>query len=184
MVFRMVQSLFSVAVLAAISLSIGPNGAAAQRSLTLEDLTVPPDHLAAGCSLGRTSSIGLRIPSNPWVGTDRPLAAAIVERVGPAPSLPDGPPLSGPQLARFRLQLADDVEQAYAAVFEAEAESVVVYGLRFPTTASSAEFFHNAQRYENPRVMQIAFGLIVVVVHGGSGLCAQAVRTHISSLAQ
>jgi hypothetical protein len=101
-----------------------------QGGFPLADLTVPADRLPTGCGLSPSPSMrtgdntmragswaGLPISSNPWIGTDRAIVASIVERAVDPPRIPDGPPPTPRESARFRLRLADDVEEAYAAVY-------------------------------------------------------------------
>ena len=52
-------------------MAIAIDGSGAQKPVSLSDLTVPQDRLPADCALSRRASIGLRIATNPWVGTDR-----------------------------------------------------------------------------------------------------------------
>ena len=69
------------------------------------------------------------ITSNPWKGGDRSLVAAVHERVVGSPPLPDGLPPSRAELVRFRLSLADNVEEAYAVVStDSEQNLVAVQG--------------------------------------------------------
>src|SRR5712675_1433750 len=116
-----------------------------QDTMALASLTVPQNRLISGCSLSPsdTTSLGgnrirgglwagLPISSNPWRGNDPSTVAAIRERVVASPPPPDGPPLSRAELARFRLQLAEDVEEAYAAIYlDAGRNLVGVYAVRF-----------------------------------------------------
>src|SRR5262245_14329073 len=97
-----------------------------------QELTVPRERLPTECALAdsRSGYAGLRLPTNPWTGTDPSLIAEIRERVEGSPSLPDGPPMSPREAARFRLGLANGIEEAYAAVYQdAELKQLVpVYG--------------------------------------------------------
>jgi len=93
------------------------------------ELTVPAQRLPADCALPDAPVIrigdnkmqsglwaGLPITSNPWIGSDRAIVAAIVERMDRPTLVPDAP-LTPRDAARFRLQLADGVDEAYAAVY-------------------------------------------------------------------
>src|SRR5687768_14259440 len=137
-------------------MSIAMTSDAAQSSgsrvVTMQELTVPPERLPTGCVLSPAQSVrlegnrvrgrnwaGLPIPTNPWAGTDAPLIASIRERVDGPVLMPDGPPLTARQSARYRLHLAEGVEEAYAAIYTQEGPAefeprdvIVVYGLRFP----------------------------------------------------
>jgi hypothetical protein len=127
-------------------------------------------------------SIGLRVKENPWIGADRPVVASIRERVDAPPPVPDGPPQTPGEAARFRLRLVEDIEEAYAAVYgQGAPDRVVVYGLRFSSATSSDEFLRNRRFRENPRVTRVAVGRILAVVHGDGGPCAQAIGTYLKS---
>jgi hypothetical protein len=158
--------------------------AAAQPTIVLNDLTVPREHLPADCVLAPdVTSIGLRVKGNPWIGVDRHLVATIRERVSPLPPVPDGPPLTPRGSARFRLRLVEDIEEAYAAAYGQDApDRVVVYGLRFTSATGSDELFRDRRIRDNPRVMRVAVGRILAVVHGDGGTCAQAIGTYLKSL--
>lgn len=115
-----------------------PDGPAA-----LQQLTVPASQLPQGCALSAAPGVtrdgdtvrgglwaGLPITTNPWIGSDRVIVAAIRERIEPPSPLADGPPLSSAERARFRLRLAEGVEAAYAAVYvDAANRLLVVYGM-------------------------------------------------------
>jgi hypothetical protein len=100
-----------------------------QPGVAMSDLTVPPERLPAGCALPQAPVMrlgdnkmqsglwaGLPITSNPWVGSDRAIVAAIIESMDRPTLVPDAP-LTPRDAARFRLQLADGVDEAYAAVY-------------------------------------------------------------------
>ena len=167
------------------------------RVIAMQDLTVPAERLPAGCVLapGSTKGLdgnrvqtrnwtGLRIPTNPWAGADTSLVASIRERMdGPTP-VPDGPPLSPTEAARFRLHFADGVEEAYAAIYEqSEAELIVVYAARFASREKAVEYRSYSRSSNNPRVIRVAVGPIVAMVQGDAGACFNAVGVHLRSLA-
>lgn len=183
-----------------IALSIVATAGAAQRParpFTLGDLTVPHERLPAGCALSQAPSehlagttvrgglwAGLRIPTNPWAGVEAPIIADIRQRID-LPLTPDGPPLTERERARFRLRLAEGIEEGYAAVYR-ESESnrlVVVYGLRFASPEDAARFWSTARVSRNPRTVGAAIGSIVVVASGEDGHCLQAIGTYLKSLA-
>jgi hypothetical protein len=168
---------------------------------SLEELTVPSERLPAGCALSPADPVrlhgnrvrlpnwaGLMVPTNPWVGTDAPLIATIRERVeGPA-LLPDGPPPSARQVARFRLQLAEGVEEGYAAIYSqddgadaAPRDVIVVYGLRFVDAAHIATYARE-RTAKNPRIAHVIIGPVLAAVHGDGGPCFEAVAAHLKSL--
>ena len=69
------------AIVAGLAMAIAIDGSGAQKPVSLSDLTVPQDRLPADCALSKRASIGLRIATNPWVGTDRPIVASVRERI-------------------------------------------------------------------------------------------------------
>jgi hypothetical protein len=101
--------------------------------------------------------------------------------------LPDGPRLTAREFSRYRLQLADGVTEAYAAIYkqsEPEQESILVYALRFLSTERPVDRSSETPPSKNPRVIQVAIGPIVTVVHGDGGQCFQAVGAYLKSLAR
>ena len=158
-----------------------------QARLALEALTVPPNRLPEGCAMPPSDYIqlsanrvqgglwaGLPITSNPWIGADRKIVAAVRDRVAAPSRLPDGPPLSGGELRRFRLQLAADVAEAYAGVYydEANGSGSVVYAARFTRTPVP----------ESTRGSRDALRIVhndTVVVVSGSGPCFEAVAGYV-----
>jgi hypothetical protein len=173
-----------VITVAALSSLVGICPGAAQSSVRLEDLTVPPGRLPTGCTVSSAPPIGLQVATNPWVGEDRPIVASIRQRVGPSPRVPDGPPESARQLAQLRLAWTRDIEQGYAAVYkQAAPELVIVYGLRFSSTAGVEQVLRDTRAQKGPRVIRVAIGPIFAVVHGDAGPCAQAIGAYFTSLA-
>ena len=172
------------------------------RRVALQELTVPAAGLPTGCRVPAKSSerstastgervhsglwTGLPITANPWAGSDRAIVAAIRERMEGAPRLPDGPPLSMRDAARHRLELADGVEEAYAAIYSQgeSADLIVVYGLRFDDVHSRADTRWISSPRENPRAIRLALGPLAVAVHGDGGACFQAVANHVRGLAR
>src|SRR5229473_812071 len=117
-----------------------------RRPYTMKDLTVPKKRLPAGCGLVPAPSVslggnrvqyglwaGLPVPTNPWSGTDRPTIVEIRERMDGPSLVPDGPPPTAREISRYRSQLANGVEEGYAAIYT---QSVVVYAVRFAATES------------------------------------------------
>jgi hypothetical protein len=166
------------------------------RLTAMQELTVPKARLPAGCALSPAPSVhldgntirgglwaGLPIATNPWAGSDASLMASLREHLDP-PLLPDGPPLSRGESARYRLRLADDIEEAYAAIYLQSESSplVVVYGLRFASAEMALEFWGHARASRNPRAVGIAIGPIVAVIEGDGGQCFQAVGAYVKSL--
>ena len=98
------------------SLVLAASVTAGQAVLSFDILTVPSSRLADGCAIASASTspqenlyataswkAGLRMTTNPWSGSDRSMVAAIRARIEPTPRVPDGPPLSASEAARFRL---------------------------------------------------------------------------------
>ena len=185
---------FSIAVKAGVAQNAPP------RVISLQELTVPGDRLPAGCVLAPADStrvdgnrvrgrgwwsIGLRIPTNPWTGTDRRIVASISQWVHGPILAPDGPPLSAPDLARYRSRLADGVAEAYAATYiQSESEVAVVYAAKFSSIEQQPDDRLSGRRAStDPRVIRVTTGSIVAVVFGDGGRCFQAVGAHLKSLA-
>jgi hypothetical protein len=160
-----------------------------QGTIALASLTVPQNRLAAGCSLPPSDTIpldgnrirgglwaGLPISSNPWHGDDRSVVGAIRERVAASPPLPDAPPLSRAELARFRLQLAEDVQEAYAAIYaDAGTDRAIVYAVKFKRTPVPDP------PYGARESVRIVRGDTVVVA-SGTGPCFEAVAAYLREL--
>jgi hypothetical protein len=173
-----------IIIVTALSSLAGIWPGAAQRSVSMEDLTVPQGRLPSGCTASSAPPVGLQVPTNPWVGDDRPILASIRQRIGPSPRVPDGPPESPRQLAQFRLAWTRDIEEGYAAVYkQAAPELVIVYGLRFSTAAAVEQVLWDTRAQTSPRVIRVAIGQIFAVIHGDAGPCAQAIGAYFTSLA-
>lgn len=184
--------MFSLLISASIASAVAMNQGLPS-PVALQDLTVPASRLPAGCGLSAAASVidgnrvrggmwaGLEIPTNPWAGTDRRIIASIVERMGGAPLVPDAP-LSASERARYRLRLADGIEDAYAAIYtSSDSALVVVYALR---PASGGESFAvNAIRRRRDAFTAIDIGPITAVVTGNAGACSRSVEAHVRSLA-
>ena len=155
----------------------------------LADLTVPAERLPTGCGLSPSPSIrmraglwaGLPISSNPWTGTDRGIVASIVERVIDPPRIPDGPPPTNSELARFRLRLADDVEEAYAAVYTDGGPSLIsVNAVRY-VDAAELTSLRNSGRMR-PGSFRLMAGRTLLTVSGDDGPCLQGVSAHVKEV--
>ena len=163
----------------------------------LADLTLPADRRPAGC-VPPPSDVehmdgtqfrgglwaGLPISRNPQSSSEPQLIVEVRERLGGAPLLPDASALTARGAARFRIQLADGIDEAYAAIYrQADAhEAVAVYGLRFPDARAAAEFWSAARAAKDPRVTALVSGPIVAAVSGPSGACLNAVAAYLNSL--
>src|SRR5262249_22580328 len=168
----------------------------------LGDLTVPSDRLPQGCALSPSASVresanrvrgglwaGLPIRSNPSTSSEPSVIAAIRVRITGPLVTRDPPALSEHGLARFQLQLADGIDEAYAAVyleFETQ-ELVTLYGLRFAEASAADEFWNNtaARTRKSPRVTGVLLGPIVAFGIGSpDNACLTAVASHLTSLQQ
>ena len=185
------------ALFLAVSVAITANASqtAAPRVVTMQDLTLPVEHLPVGCALSPAPSVhldGNRVrsglwagfPTNPWIGTDRQFMASIRELIDGPASVPDGPPLDAKELSRYLGLLADGVEEAYGAVYMQSAELITVRALKFaPTEKPSARAHSSDTRVSrNPGMIRVGIGQIVAIVTG-DGECFQTVGAYLRSLA-
>ena len=97
-----------VAIARGMSLSIAQQSG--RPLIEVQALTVPAWRLLQDCALSPRSVLtaadtrpanwaGLKIPTNPWTGSNKPLLATIRERSGGTAQPPDGPPLTTRQAA-------------------------------------------------------------------------------------
>jgi hypothetical protein len=166
-------------------------GAQQVASVTAQDLTVPSERLPENCQLAPAPSItdgpnrvrgglwgGLPLPSNPWAGTDAPLAAKIRELVEGGRRMADGPPSSRADMARQRLRLAEDIEGAYAAFYTTTGDTLVsVFAIRLTARGSSDS---DTNLLEN----RMRIGPFVAVHSGDGGECHDRVASHLLTLAR
>ena len=146
------------------------------RPVTLSDLTVPRERLPQGCALSEAPVLG--IPTNPWNVADPPALASLRRSMGEVPAVTDAP-LTRRDASSYQLQLAEGVEEGYAAVYAQgdPGQRTIVQAVRFtrrnsdPTSPLKPQ---NAVRFE--------IGRIVVVVSGDRGECFRAVEAHVKSL--
>jgi hypothetical protein len=165
----MIQAL--TIMLAAVA-ALGTAQGAARPSLSMADLTVPPQHLPNGCALATAPS------PNPLIGTEWQVIASIRERFERPPAVPDAQPLTRRELSRYRLALAEGVEEGYGAWYSSgEPDLIAVYALRFSVTATRSEF------NDRPRGgIRINIGQVVVTLLGDRGVCARAIEEHLTAL--
>jgi hypothetical protein len=160
------------------------------RLVDLQDLTVPSEQLPDGRVLAspgpvgldgrrvRLSSLaGLGLPANPWIGSDRSILATIRERMDGHPLVPDAP-LTKSEYARFRMRLADDAEEGYAAVYGQD--EIVVNAARLMSPPKDESFSPTTRR--NSRALHFTWDRIVAVVEGRRTPCFDAVDKHLRSL--
>jgi hypothetical protein len=160
------------------------------RPVTMQNLTVPKTALPTGCGLSPavidrnrvTGGLwaGLPVSTNPWTGTARSIVASIRARMDGLPPGPDAPPLDRNAASRYRLQLADGVEEAYAAVYrmQSDPQLVVVLALRFAATEKPFYPLSNRRTSEH----RVVIGQLHAVVSGDGGECSQAVERYLKSL--
>lgn len=175
----------------ALGLAVFAHAVAAQEppEVALAELAtakgLPPD-----CTLVNSApqpfTIGLtipdiRVPSNPWTGSDRAIVAAVRETVYGAPKLSDAPLMTTPTLRQFLLRLADGVDEAYVAAYEQKGLGrTFVYGLRF---AASTQVPSLPAATAKPWIRaQVGAGRLIAAVHGKSGECADALASHMKTL--
>jgi hypothetical protein len=187
-----------VAVLLATTAALAQPGGS--RIVSLNDLTVPPDRLPAGCTLLPSASertddrlvrggswAGVSINTNPWTGIDRDVIVAIRTRMEGVPAEPDGPPLSRAEAARFLQHLADGVDEAYVALYrptESANESITVYGSRLAHVEDNP--FDRVRRQapsDGSIATRVTIGSIVAAVHGTRNRCSEAIAAYLGTLA-
>ena len=170
----------------------GPSLQSMQSGLQLDTLTVPPSRLVPGCALSpapflrldNNRMIGglwgdLPITTNPWSGDDRAISGKIRERVAHAPMLPDGPPLSRSELARFQFELADDVERAFAAFYGEEGwPPIAVYAVTFKAAPIPQAPLNPSSNGE----LRLVHDRTVVLLSGRPGPCSSAVGAYLTEL--
>jgi hypothetical protein len=188
-------------ILTSVALAIGAAQDSGSRVVRMQELTVPAARLFPGCGLSPASPdqtgnsvrprnwAGLNIPTNPWAGTDKPLTATIRQRISGAPLTPDGPPLTARESASYRLHLAEGVDEAYVAIYSQPETAdhndvIVVYALRFLSSTMPDDIARVLRQSDNPRIIRVSLGQVVVVVHGDGGPCFQAVEAHVKALAR
>ena len=153
--------------------------------IMLSDLTVPATSLPNGCALSAAPAASLNpLRENPWIGTDAPARAMIRERIEGPIVVPDPPALTVKGLGAFRLQLAEGVEEAYAAVYrQADSKLIVVFGMKFTGDEQDVDPERDVRTSRNPRIIRVTIGSIVAMVNGDGGPCFQAVGELVKSLA-
>jgi hypothetical protein len=149
---------------------------AQSRPVTLQELTVPPDRLPNGCSVAAHGPHG---PS-PWHGSDEPILARIREQFGTRVPVPDGPPASRRELARYYVQLADGIEEGYSAFYQDESPNLIpVVALRFASDQLADAWPPASVRRA---VRRLAYGPLVIVVSNGDGACGHLIADYLAGL--
>jgi hypothetical protein len=143
---------------------------------TLQELTVPPDRLPNGCSIAAHGPYG---PS-PWHGSDEPRLARIRAEFGPREPVPDGPPASRRELARYYLQLAEGIAEGYSAFYQDESPNLIqVVALRFANDQLADAWPGAAVRRS---VRRLTYGPLVIVVANGDGACGRVIADYLAGL--
>ena len=173
-----------------ILIALTRTAALGQAEIDLASLTVPQGRLVPSCELSPSPTVALGgdrvrgglwggLPRNPWMGAEPSVVAEMRERVATSPPVPDGPPLSRAELARFRAQLAEDVEGAYGAVYtETGTHLITVNAVRF----KDAPVPNGPGRMSIPGgSVRLARGRTVVVVFGQGG-CFDAIAAYLTEV--
>jgi len=151
-----------------------------QSAVQLISLTVPADGLPLGCSLHSSDRFDPWVSTNPWTGTNPVVIATILERMGGVPPVPDAP-LSGREAARFRLQFADGVAEAYVALYRGTTpEFVTVYAVTFDERANSR--ITQEGQTELTGGSRYVIGRSEIVVGGKGSPCYEAVAGHVRAI--
>jgi hypothetical protein len=164
----------------------------AQSAPTFERLTVPADRLPAGCTLTPSDSVreggrmiggqwaGVPVPTNPWRGSDRPIVGKLMDRFMGAVAEPDAPPMTAAERSRFRLGLADDVGEAYAAIYS----GTIVYAVQFtrPAPDRVMQLRNETARRGGTVVWSDAQGAITI--SGARGPCFSAVDEYLREISK
>jgi len=104
-----------------------------------------------------------------------------------AAPVPDAP-LTAREQARFRLQLAEGIEEGYVAVYAQDAaisgsrELLHVYGLRYSDASKAATA--GTLWLRNPRASRTVIGPVLAIVHGDGGDCFRIIAEHLQRLAR
>jgi hypothetical protein len=171
-----------------ILIALTRTAALGQDEIDLGSLTVPQGRLVPGCELSPSPTVALGgnrvlgglwgdLPHNPWMGAEPSVVVEMRERVATSPLIPDGPPLSRRELARFRAQLAEDVEEAYGAVYtEAGTHLITVNAVRFkdaPVPPGRMPISGGSVRLARGRTVVVAFG---------QGGCFDAIAAYLAEI--
>ena len=169
------SQLLAVAFVAAAGLAMQtPQPATAP--VTMDALTLPVARLPEGCALAKYTAHR----SNPWLGTDEPTIGRLRQQFSAPVPLPDAPPVSRRDEARYYVRAAEGIVEGYSASYALEEHAVTqVVALRFASTADADLWPGRSQRL---RFDRFAMGPLVAVVYGASGPCRQAIVAHLGAL--
>ncbi len=144
--------------------------------IAMQALTLQADRLPEGCALSTHGPY----PSNPWIGTDEPTIGRLRQQFNARVPVPDAPPLSRRDQARYDVRAAEGVVEGYTASYALEGSvRTQVVALRFANQADADLWPSRSQRQ---RMDRIALGSLVAVVYGAPGACRQAIVAHIGAL--
>lgn len=144
--------------------------------IAMQALTLQADRLPEGCALSTHGPY----PANPWIGTDEPTIGRLRQQFNARMPVPDAPPLSRRDQARFDVRAAEGVVEGYTAWYALEGGGrTQVAALRFANQTNADLWPSRSQRQ---RVDRIALGSLVAVVYGAPGACRQAIAAHIGAL--
>lgn len=172
-----------------------------QPGTNLAALTVPDDRLPPGCTLKPAEPKAAMDPqrgvvvidresgpptmANPWLGSDRRIAAAIRRRIDGTPPQPDGPPLDRRALAAYELKWADNVLEAYRATYRsADGFLIDVFAVRFDDVAFARPAPPaGARNVRRGAASRAVFGPAVVLISSrATSSCFQAISEYVHSL--
>lgn len=123
---------------------------------------------------------------NPWIGSDRRLAAGIRQRMEAGrPLVPDGPPFDQAAATAYALQWADNVSEVYRAAYRTTNGTLVeVFTVRFDDEALArpkppAGTTRGGRGVSN----RVEVGATVVVVAASAtSPCFESISKHVASL--
>jgi hypothetical protein len=164
----------AVILLTGLNGAIGVAQTTPSRPVTLSDLTVPSERLPEGCALSAAPVLG--IPTNPWLGTDAKTIASLRQGMGEVPLVTDAP-LTRRDASRYSLQLAEGVEEGYAAVYGPEGQRIIFRAVTF--TKRNVDL-GNSARPANATRFEI--GRIVALISGGNSQCFRAIESFLKAL--
>ena len=133
--------------LIAFLLATGAAAALSQSRPLATTLAVPASALPSGCALQppapsvAPTSFGMSavdimrwslFPTNPWSGSERKTVAEVRKAIDSTPRVvPDGPPPDARSAAAFELRWADNILEAYRAVYSSNGSEVQVLAVMF-----------------------------------------------------
>jgi acetylornithine deacetylase/succinyl-diaminopimelate desuccinylase-like protein len=168
--------------------------------VALSSLTVPEARLPAGCRLKpadpatatstrgdviRAAPFGPRPPTNPWAGSDRGLAAGIRQRIEGPTQEPDAPPLDRRAANAYRMKWADNVVEAYWAIYQsADGSPIDVRAVRFsdPDLADPGPPPGTRSVHRGAQTRLVVGSSVVLISGSRENTCHTAIADYIRSL--